>query len=218
VSDHVYKTVEITGSSTTDIDDAIRKAVARASETLRNVEWLEVVSIRGYVRDGAVTEKGTRLSRLYNESDLLVSEALETGVFADLDVPGIASVVSPVVFETRIGVPQTDLPTADVRRAFTALMRLYRRIHDAEEHHRLELVREPDPGFCDQLYQWASGEPLEDVLEDGDLSAGDFVRSTKQVWDLLRQLAGVAPDPLAERCRDAARAIYRGVVAYSGAL
>jgi hypothetical protein len=54
VSNHVYKTVEITGSSTTDVSDAIRKAVARASQTLRNVEWLEVVSIRGYVRDGAV--------------------------------------------------------------------------------------------------------------------------------------------------------------------
>ncbi|TML78212.1 MAG: DEAD/DEAH box helicase [Actinobacteria bacterium] len=198
----------------------LRRRVRARTETLARTfeRVLMVLETFGYVRDGAVTEKGTRLSRLYNESDLLVSEALETGVFADLDVPGIASVVSPVVFETRIGVPQTDLPTADVRRAFTALMRLYRRIHDAEEHHRLELVREPDPGFCDQLYQWASGEPLEDVLEDGDLSAGDFVRSTKQVWDLLRQLAGVAPDPLAERCRDAARAIYRGVVAYSGAL
>ena len=92
----------------------------------------------------------------------------------------------------------------------------------AYEHIRpgeaLELVREPDPGFCDQLYQWASGKPLEEVLEDGDMSAGDFVRSTKQVWDLLRQLADVAPEPLSGRCRDAARAIYRGVVAYSGAL
>ena len=54
MSDHVYKTVEITGSSTVDISDAIRKSVARASETLRNVEWLEVVTIRGYVKDGAV--------------------------------------------------------------------------------------------------------------------------------------------------------------------
>src|SRR5438132_4269 len=171
-----------------------------------------------YVREGTVTEKGERLSRIYNESDLLVSEALETGVFAELDAPAIASVTSPVVFETRIGVPQADMPAADVRRAFTALIRLYRKIHDAEEHHRLELVREPDPGFCDQLYEWASGHPLEEILEDGELSAGDFVRSTKQVWDLLRQLAGVAPDPLSERFRDAARAIYRGVVAYSGAL
>src|SRR5579864_5551594 len=196
--------------------EGLRRRVRARTETLARTfeRVLMVLETFGYVRDGKVTEKGTRLSRIYNESDLLVAEALETGVFADLAAPGIASAVSPVVFETRIGLPQLDMPNADVRRAFTELNRLYRRIHDAEEHHRLELVREPDPGFCDQLHRWASEEPLEEVLEDGDLSAGDFVRSTKQVWDLLRQLAEVAPDPLSGRCRDAARAIYRGVVAY----
>ena len=105
------------------------------------------------------------------------------------------------------------------QRAFRALTRLYRHIHDAEEHHHLELVREPDPGFMWELHRWASGAELEDVLADTEMSAGDFVRSTKQVWDLLRQLAELdAPSPLTERCREAARAIYRGVVAYSGAL
>ena len=52
--DHVYKLVEVTGSSSESIDDAIRTAVARASATLRHVEWFEVVETRGHVRDGAV--------------------------------------------------------------------------------------------------------------------------------------------------------------------
>ena len=52
--DHVYKLVEVTGSSSEGIDDAIRTAVARASATLRHVEWFEVVETRGHVRDGAV--------------------------------------------------------------------------------------------------------------------------------------------------------------------
>ncbi|MGH2793979.1 MAG: hypothetical protein ACRDKG_06705, partial [Actinomycetota bacterium] len=66
---------------------------------------------------------------------------------------------------------------------------------------------------------WAKDEPLEEVLSMGELSAGDFVRATKQVWDLLRQLAEVAPsDEVAARCREASKAIYRGVVAYSGAI
>jgi ATP-dependent RNA helicase HelY len=52
-----------------------------------------------------------------------------------------------------------------------------------------------------------------------DLSPGDFVRSAKQVWDLLRQMQEVAQtDQLSARCRDAANAMYRGVVAASGAL
>jgi hypothetical protein len=52
--DHVYKSIEITGSSTEDVTDAIRKAVAKASETVRNIDWVEVVSIRGHVEDGAL--------------------------------------------------------------------------------------------------------------------------------------------------------------------
>lgn len=52
--DHVYKHVEVTGSSSKSIDDAIRTAVARASTTLRQIEWFQVVETRGHVRDGAV--------------------------------------------------------------------------------------------------------------------------------------------------------------------
>jgi len=54
LSEHIYKSVEITGSSTGGTDDAIRRAVAKASETLRHVDWFEVVSVRGHVEDGKV--------------------------------------------------------------------------------------------------------------------------------------------------------------------
>jgi dodecin len=54
VSDHVYKSVEITGSSAEGIDDAIRNAVAKASQTLRNLDWFEMVSVRGQLADGSV--------------------------------------------------------------------------------------------------------------------------------------------------------------------
>jgi flavin-binding protein dodecin len=54
MSDHVYKTVEVTGSSTESSDDAIRKAVAKASQSLRGLEWFEVIEVRGHLKDGAV--------------------------------------------------------------------------------------------------------------------------------------------------------------------
>ena len=54
MSDHIYKTVEITGSSPAGIDDAIGKAIAKASETLRHIDWFEVSAVRGHVEDGAV--------------------------------------------------------------------------------------------------------------------------------------------------------------------
>jgi flavin-binding protein dodecin len=54
MSDHVYKSVEITGSSPAGVTQAIDRAIAKASETLRNIDWFEVVSVRGHVADGKV--------------------------------------------------------------------------------------------------------------------------------------------------------------------
>ncbi len=54
MSDNVYKTVEITGSSTTGVTEAIDRAIAKASETLRGLDWFEVSEIRGHIEDGKV--------------------------------------------------------------------------------------------------------------------------------------------------------------------
>jgi flavin-binding protein dodecin len=54
MSDHVYKSVEITGSSPEGVTEAIDRAIAKASETLRHLDWFEVVSIRGQIEDGRV--------------------------------------------------------------------------------------------------------------------------------------------------------------------
>ncbi len=54
MSTHVYKHIEVTGSSTTGIDDAIRRAVSKASETVRNMQWFEVTDTRGHIVDGNV--------------------------------------------------------------------------------------------------------------------------------------------------------------------
>ena len=54
MSDHVYKSIEITGSSTSGIEDAVNKAIAKAGESLRNIQWFNVVETRGHVRDGKV--------------------------------------------------------------------------------------------------------------------------------------------------------------------
>jgi ATP-dependent RNA helicase HelY len=199
---------------------AMRQRVRRKTETLaRTFERVRDVLQRfGYVDEERVTAKGKQLARIYNESDLLVAEALTSGLLDNLDEAGLAVLVSTLVFETRIGTPEAVFPSEAVRRAFADLRRLYVGIADEERRQKLELVREPDPGFIGQLHQWARGADLETVLAAGEMSAGDFVRATKQVWDLLRQLAEVADEPIASRARGAARAIYRGVVAYSGAL
>jgi flavin-binding protein dodecin len=54
MDEHVYKKIEITGSSTTGIEDAIQKAVARAAKTVRNLRWFEVVETRGYIENNQI--------------------------------------------------------------------------------------------------------------------------------------------------------------------
>jgi dodecin len=54
MSEHVYKSVELTGSSKTGTDDAVRRAIERASSTVRNIKWFEVRDVRGHVEDGKV--------------------------------------------------------------------------------------------------------------------------------------------------------------------
>lgn len=54
MSHHVYRLSEIVGSSETSVDDAIRTAVRKAAQTVRNIEWFETQSIRGQVQDGDV--------------------------------------------------------------------------------------------------------------------------------------------------------------------
>ena len=55
MSDHVYKVVELVGSSKDSIEDAIQTAIKRANATLRNLRWFEVIQTRGHVENGQVS-------------------------------------------------------------------------------------------------------------------------------------------------------------------
>ncbi len=51
---HVYKSIEVTGSSTRGTDDAIETAIAKAAESVHNMDWFEVIETRGHIVDGKV--------------------------------------------------------------------------------------------------------------------------------------------------------------------
>ena len=54
MSNHVYKTIELVGSSAAGPDDAVRNAIARASATIRNMRWFQVMETRGHLEDGKI--------------------------------------------------------------------------------------------------------------------------------------------------------------------
>jgi ATP-dependent RNA helicase HelY len=184
---------------------------------------LDVLGRLGYVDGFALTPKGATLRRVYADADLLVAEAIHRGAWRGLAPAELAATVAALVYETRGGEgPPSEPPappTAAVGAALGDLADLQAEVHAHEEAEGLQLTRALDPGFCDLAYRWAVGEPLERVLADEEITPGDFVRVTKQLIDLLRQVAAVADDPaLAAAARAAVAACSRGVVAYSGLL
>jgi len=54
MSDHVYKKIELVGSSSSSIEEAVQNAVARAQKTIRNMRWFEVVETRGHIENGII--------------------------------------------------------------------------------------------------------------------------------------------------------------------
>ena len=54
MSEHVYKTIELVGSSTKGVEEAVRGAVAKAADTVRNLRWFEVTETRGHIENGKV--------------------------------------------------------------------------------------------------------------------------------------------------------------------
>lgn len=54
MDDHIYRVIQIVGSSEKSVDDAIQRAVSRASQTLRHLRWFEVVETRGHIDDGKI--------------------------------------------------------------------------------------------------------------------------------------------------------------------
>ena len=56
MANNVYKHIELTGTSNTSIEDAVQSAIARASKSVRNMRWMEIVETRGHVEGGKVVQ------------------------------------------------------------------------------------------------------------------------------------------------------------------
>ena len=174
----------------------------------------------GYLDGDSVTPDGERLGRLYTELDLLAAECVRDGLWSGLTPPELAACVSALSFESRSSDDDASprLPNGKVRDVLAETVRTWGRLDRVEKDHGLAFLREPDVGFAWTAYRWASGASLDLVLREADLTAGDFVRSTKQLMDLLGQVGQAAGerDPELRKAADAAvDALRHGVVAYS---
>ena len=121
------------------------------------------------------------------------------------------------MYESRERVPTPgEMPTPAAAERYRRLQATWTRIRSVEDRHQVELSRELEDGFATPIHRWASGEPLDLVLRETGMSPGDFVRTCKQLLDLLRQIEDVAAPATAEGFGRAVVAVNRGVVAYTG--
>ena len=201
----------------------LRERVTSRTESLarRFDRVLLILDRWGYVDGWELTDAGERLARLFHESDLLVVEALRTGLLDDVDPPTFAALASCFAYEHRSADPPPApwFPSREARQRWDHIQLIGRELNLAEERHGLPLTRAPQAGFAAVAWAWAKGERFAEVVADEDLSGGDFVRTMKQVIDLVRQLADAAPEPETRRCAaEAAESLFRGVVAASSAV
>ena len=168
-----------------------------------------------YMVGWGLTPRGERLRGIYNESDLLLAEAIERGVFHGLEPAELAALTSVFVYEPRNDTPSVaEWPTAVLAERWDDLERIWKDLGERERNLRLTQTRRPDPGFGQLAFEWASGVAFDDLPAKG-MAPGDFVRVSRQLVDLIRQLRDAAPGSREEAVA-ALKAIDRGVVAAQG--
>jgi len=197
-------------------NDGLRTRVQSRTHVIAKTfdQICQVLTHLGYIEGEKPTSQGKILTKIYAESDLLLTEAIRRGILDELNAPELLSVVSTMIFESRIAdnvAPK--MPSPRVSSALADVISIWAELEELETEYGVKTQRQPDAGFCWVSYRWANGNSLQNVLKGTDMSVGDFVRSTKQLSDLLNQIA-TASEKLRPVCKDAVKRIDRGVVAF----
>ena len=206
---------ERAGRLTRENDGLITRVENRTHVIAKTFDQIcQVLDHLQYIDGEKPTVQGKILTKIYAESDLLLTESIRRGLLDDLNATELLSVASCMIFESRSQENLAPkLPSQKVTSTLTEIISLWAQLEAIENDFGVKTQREPDAGFCFISYKWASGNSLNSVLKGSDMSVGDFVRSTKQLVDLLNQIAG-ASEKLRPVCKDAVKRIDRGVVAY----
>jgi ATP-dependent RNA helicase HelY len=201
----------------------IRKEIEQMEERSKNrsgsvsarfTDVIQLLEELNYIENWELTEKGETLAGIFHESDLLIVETMNRGVLDNLSVNDLVAVLSTVIYEPRGGDTggSTRWPTDLVRQRFKRIEKISLQIQDLQRARGLHQHRAPNGGLSSETAAWASGKPLSKIL-DPELTPGDFVRSMRQLIDLLRQIVTTTSnESLRETALLAITAVDRGVV------
>jgi ATP-dependent RNA helicase HelY len=203
--------------------EQLEKRVSNSTQSVSNKfdELVKLLTEWGFVDEWSLTQRGQMLSHIFHESDLLIANCVSEGIFEGLSAPNMAAMASVFVFQARGGEESiaTHFPNHELKTRWRSAAKLSQRLGVAETNHGLVVHRPPEAGFMGAALDWASGTALVDVLEEDELTAGDFVRTIKQLIDLLRQLSIVLFEEADRNAASAAAEMcFRGVVAASSSV
>ncbi len=171
-----------------------------------------VLTHLGYIEGEKPLEQGKILAKIYAESDLLLTESIRRGVFDNLSAPELLSVASAMIYESRSAENYAPkIPHQNVAAALASVAKIWGELEAIESDFDVKTQREPDFGFCYAAYRWANGHSLSSVLKGTDMTVGDFVRSIRQLIDLLTQIGGAA-EVLRPKCKEGVKRLDRGVI------
>lgn len=195
--------------------NSISQQLDKICQVLEHFGFLEPTA-SGYV----ISESGHLLKRIYVEQDLLTAQCLQLGVFEGLSAPELVGVCAAIVYESRSSTSDSSRryqrATPAVLTALDDLFNIAEDVAEAEARYLLQETRAPNLGFVRMAYDWAAGCTLDQVLNESDMAAGDFVRWIRQIADLLGQISQATTDErLQEYSVTASKLIERGVVTYT---
>ncbi len=201
-----------------DTDGILARIARRGTDLVARFDAVvNILNDLGHLQGWNLTRSGARLRRIYHECDLLLCEAVERGLFEDLEPAGIAALVSCVTHEHRSADPPPPprLPTRELQARFEDLSEIAKDLARREALGGLPLTREPSAGFALPAYRWVGGMDLEQSMDE-DMTGGDFVRNARQLIDVLRQIADVTTGDTAIAALEAATLLRRDVVEAGG--
>jgi ATP-dependent RNA helicase HelY len=210
------------------VDREISHVMARLEKDQNGLaaQFDKVVAILadlGYVdlANWTLLPSGEILSHIFHESDLLIAECLRSGLFADLSAAEMACLVSMFVYEHRSpdDPPSPWFPNDNLRHRAEKVMEISSRLAAMEAVNGISPHRPPDPTFAAVAYAWVAGDGFAELVQAEDLTGGDFVRTIKQLIDVLTQIGRNATDAATRSvAQSAADAAHRGVIADAAVL
>lgn len=189
--------------------NVLTREFRQVSEVLVELGYLD-----GIGQAAKVTQSGQLLRNLHSENALLLAEGIQQKIFDGLAPAELAAVVSSLVFEPRKDEPEGGprIKSANVVDGIQALSKLFVHLREVEARHRLNTVSKPEAGFAWPIYLWVEGKPLNRILHAADMSAGDFVRTSRRLVDVLEQIGAVTGGETRDNANAAVLAIRRGIV------